>query len=109
MQIQKKLANFNLLLHFVVRWPRKCREVAQNYLVVRECPYFLADVMLRGGVMSAPEAGLSTFDAGVKEGRRQLAVEILRLAGEDPLRLWAIVEKTEIQTNASTSRGRHPT
>lgn len=87
----------DLLTHFRHRWPKNARNVADEYRDVATKKFFLTDLMLRCGVMSAPPPGLSTFDAGVAEGRRQIGVEILRACNEDPTRLYAIVEKTEIE------------
>lgn len=102
------LATLDLFAHFVVRWPRKVRAVYSDYLVVRECKHFLADLVVRGGVMSVPPAGLSDHDAGVWEGRRQLAVELLRALEEDPRRLFAIVEKTEMTSQPQQQPRRTP-
>lgn len=58
---------------------------------------FLADVALRGAIWQAAPAGLSPYDAGVFEGRRQVALEILRVKHADPMRLLDIVDNQERQ------------
>lgn len=99
-----KLPSFiDALAHFRTRWPNEARNVADAYKAVSAHKFFLADVLLRGGVMSVPPPGLSDRDGAIFEGRRQLAVEIIRLAGEDPARLYAIIEKTEIKPEPQRS------
>ncbi len=52
----------------------------------------LRDIALRGGVYSVDPADRSLYQAGVAEGRRQLALEILNTCAADPAQLIGTVD-----------------
>ncbi len=78
-------------------WPRKAAAVVSDYLAVGTHKHFLADVLLRGNVYRPHPPTDSLYQAGVLEGRRQLAIEITSLAGDRPERLWSFIEQSEIR------------
>lgn len=70
------------------------RAIADAYLALKHQRLLLADIALRGRVFTGNYTpGLSPFDAGVAEGRRQLALEIIRAAEEDPHGLYPLIER----------------
>jgi hypothetical protein len=75
-------------------WPRRGKAVAGEYLSVGTHRLFLADVALRGFVFTPFPAVATEFEAGKLEGRRSLALEIIRISGEAPERLFAEIEKS---------------
>ena len=83
---------------FAAAWPDrgKRRDAATGYAVLRERPLTLADIALRGSVY---QAILETdpIAAARAEGRRQLALEILRLAGMDPARLIPLIDPPDLR------------
>lgn len=74
-------------------WPKTADAVVREYLVVGQQKKFLADVALRGAVFSACHVPGDPYSSAVAEGRRQLALEIIKLAGEDAGRLFALIER----------------
>ena len=72
----------------------KGRAVADAYLALKHQRLLLADIALRGSVFTGNYTpGLSPFDAGVAEGRRQVALEIIRAAEEDPHGLYPLLDR----------------
>lgn len=93
---------FSPFAWFWEMWPRGegKRAVIRDYLALREMPHLLADIALRGHVFSAWDAPPGdVFGAGVMEGRRRLALELLELTGMPPQELWGFIER------APTNRG----
>ena len=88
----------NVRAWFLTLWPNKARRlrVLESYIALKKMPELLADIALRGGLM-APAAPPDTtpYQGGVLEGRRQVATEILKLAGEDFESLYRIVERPQ--------------
>jgi len=83
---------------FAAAWRDRGRRqaVLAEYQQLGRLKYALADIALRGAVFG--EAGRTpgdVFGDGINEGRRQMAVEIIKLAGEDPTQIWALVERRE--------------
>lgn len=72
----------------------KRRDAALGYAVLRERPLVLADIALRGSVYQ-PILDADPVLAARAEGRRQLALEILGLAGMDPARLLPLIDPPE--------------
>jgi hypothetical protein len=78
------------------RWPNRGnrRAIADAYLALKHNRLLLADIALRGSVFTGNyTTGLTPFDAGVAEGRRQFALEIIRAAEEDPHGLYPLIER----------------
>lgn len=84
--------NLPLWLRQVWPNPDKRRALVESYRALGLNKTLLADVALRGGVFAAQDAPANLFEAGVNEGRRQMALEFLKLAGTDPELLLAHVE-----------------
>jgi len=59
-------------------------QVITEYAALMPMRHVLADIALRGAVFSVPPPPADLFQAGVNEGRRQMALETIRLAGTDP-------------------------
>jgi hypothetical protein len=77
-------------------WPRKAGldAVIADYQTVGTLKHFLTDLALRGFVWTVhprPPEGL--FEAGLREGRRELALEVIRTAGERPENLYRWIER----------------
>lgn len=89
----------NLVGWFRQFWPTPAarRAVLSDYMALRDRKALLADIALRGNVWGASPPGLSAYDAGVAEGRRQVALEILRVVQQDPMQLLAFVEKKPLR------------
>lgn len=78
---------------FMRLWPRDPdrRQVLAEYAQLGRMQRLLADVALRGGVFRPSAADpANLFAAGIVEGRRQLALELIRTAGTDPTILQKI-------------------
>jgi hypothetical protein len=80
-------------------WPRKASRDATiaDYQSAGRLKHFLTDVALRGFVFTPHPrpagGGVDLFEAGRREGRRELALEIIRTAGENPGDLYRFVER----------------
>jgi len=86
----------NLAAWLRTRWsPTNRREVMRDYMALREHKLFLADLGLRAGVWSSCHVPGDPYSSAVAEGRRQLALEIIKLAGEEPASLWRYLERNE--------------
>lgn len=88
----------NVKAWFLTLWPNKARRVAvlQAYTGLKKHKELLADIALRGGLMApAAPPDTSAYQGGVLEGRRQVATEILKLAGEDFESLYRIIERPQ--------------
>lgn len=69
------------------------RAVVSGYEALgRNYPQTLANIALQGGVFSYSMAASHSFQAGVLEGRRQMALDIIRLSRADPEALYALIE-----------------
>jgi hypothetical protein len=75
-------------------WPTRHRRAAviRDYIDVGANPAFLADLALRGGVWSPLQAETPERTA-YNIGRRDLALEVIKLAGTDPAMLFREIEK----------------
>lgn len=65
------------------------RQVAADYARLGGMPKLLADIALRGGVFQPAPPARDLWEAGIAEGRRQFALETIRIAGTDPAALQA--------------------
>lgn len=76
-------------------WPNieKRRRVVDAYRALGINRLLLADIAMRGGVYSVAAEPATVFAAGVNEGRRQMALEILKLCDADPALLLGVVER----------------
>lgn len=85
-------------------WPSVMNRqaVMRDYASVGQLRHFLADVALRGSVWGPCHVPGDDRTSAVNEGRRQLALEILKLAGEEPTRLFTLIERSP----ASQTRAR---
>lgn len=68
------------------------RSVYAGYLALKAHPQTLADIAMRNYVFADPPKGLSDRDGAILEGRRQCALEIVRLSRLDPATLWDVIE-----------------
>ena len=77
--------------------PQKRGAVAQAYRALALNPLLMADIALRGGLFH-PQSNVRTlYDAGVAEGRRQMALETIKLAELDPALLSQWFERKQPQ------------
>lgn len=88
----------------MIRWllaawrePGRRRAVATGYGVLRERPLTLADIALRGGLY-APSGARDAIALARAEGRRELALEIIKLASADPVDLLKLIDRFETPT-----------
>lgn len=75
-------------------WPDVARRrvVLEQYRSLGAKPELLADIALRANVF-APIRAETDRQAWIEEGRRQLAIELFKLARTDIELLWAQIEK----------------
>lgn len=71
--------------------------VIDEWARLRALSLVMQDIALRGGVYSplavpAPGAALDPVTLAINEGRRQMALEIIKTAGLDPAELWRSIE-----------------
>ncbi len=66
------------------------RQVLAEYAQLGRMRLLLADIALRGGVFRPIPAAADLYQAGIAEGRRQLALELIRTAGTEPALLQKI-------------------
>lgn len=76
-------------------WPRDAgrQAVISDYATVGQCRHFLTDVAIRGSVFAPFGDVTDALQLARLEGRRELALEIIRTAGEEPGALYRYVEK----------------
>ena len=85
-------------------WPsdQKRAAVLNAYRGLARPPFefLLADVCLRGGVFADPPQDASLYQCGVLAGRRQMALEMLRLAEIDPMlvREWFETKEAKVRS-----------
>jgi hypothetical protein len=67
-------------------WPDAVqrRRVAAQYAALAENKLLLADIAARNYVFAPAPGAENLFEAGIAEGRRRAALEIIELAGADP-------------------------
>lgn len=86
----------NVRAWFLKSWPGAARRhrVMQGYVALgQERPELVTDIALRGGLFAAvPIAVQAPYQAGVLEGRRQMALEIVRLSHLSFDELYRLVE-----------------
>lgn len=85
-------------------WPQKGAAVTREYASLAQMQHFLADVALRGAVFSACHVPGDPYTSAVNEGRRQLALEIIKLAHTEPVRLFALIEKSPSPAERANAR-----
>lgn len=86
----------NLVRWFAQAWPfpEGRRAVLEQYRVIGGYKLAMADIALRCGVYSADSAAPGdVFGAGVIEGRRRAALEILNICAADPRELYGHIER----------------
>lgn len=77
---------------FAQMWPRQARAVMADCLTIGvQHPHFLADLALRGNVY-APILDNDPVAAARAEGRRQLALETIKLCNIDPDKMWSMLD-----------------
>ncbi len=79
----------NIAKWFHAAWPEWSHraQLARDYQSLGQMPRLLADIALRGGVFAPRLPARDLYEAGINEGRRQLALETIRIAGTDPAEL----------------------
>lgn len=84
----------NLARWFRQIWPTQGKRIAviEGYRAIPQLT--LADIALRGRCYDADLRDIKTeFDAGVRAGRQQLALEIIKIADAAPQHLFGYVER----------------
>jgi hypothetical protein len=79
-------------------WAETREQLLRQYQVVGMQKFFLTDVALRGRVYSDLHVPGDHDATMVNIGRRELALEILELAGERPDRLFELVPRPKKET-----------
>lgn len=91
---------------FAVYWQNRgnAQSVVDGYLALgQKHKLTLADIALRGKVfVIADPSNMTPFAAGVAEGRRQLALEIFKLANERPEIIYPLLERRDDKTDKRT-------
>ena len=84
----------NLQAWFNAAWPSRERRsrLAAEYRALAELDNVLADIGLRGSLWNTAPGNLTLFDAGVFEGRRQMALELFRICKTDPALIFSTIE-----------------
>lgn len=79
---------------FALAWPPRGPRAAvvSGYVALGQHPHTLTDIALRNGVYSEGPSTATAYEAGVAEGRRRAALEIIKLASKSPAELFAYVE-----------------
>lgn len=89
----------NLALWLRTYWRDRgnARRVLDGYqALARTYPELLADIGLRGNLFTVDyRQGLTARDDAIREGRRQLALEIFKAARLDPAQAYALIEQRE--------------
>lgn len=65
------------------------RQLAAEWTDLGRKHRLMSDIALRGGVYGTGGQARDLYEAGILEGQRRLAVEIIRTAGTDPAILQA--------------------
>ncbi len=67
-------------------WPdwRQRRQLVAEYQQLGRMKAVLADIAKRGSVFNAGQPHRDMWEAGIAEGRRQIALELIRTASLDP-------------------------
>lgn len=89
------MSGWNPKSWFAVFWPTtaKARRVLDGYGAMAKNRELMADIALRGGLFSADyNPALTARDDAIAEGRRQLALEIYKLANLEPAALYGLLE-----------------
>lgn len=76
-------------------WPSSIKRarVIRAYIELGRSPELLADIALRGSVWSPLHVPGDPVSTAYNVGRRDLALEIVKLAGSDPVVLFNEIEK----------------
>lgn len=87
------------------------RAVLDQWQRLGELRLVLEDIALRGGVLSParpadPARPVSETEILIHEGRRQLALEIIKHAGLDPVALWRSIEAAQMTPPQPTHANR---
>ena len=80
----------NIVAWLKAKWrdPGQRAQVIHEYAALGQMRHLQADIAHRGYVFTVPQPAPADFyQAGVIEGRRQLALELIRAAGTDPAML----------------------
>lgn len=83
-----------LRIHFGQTWPFTPGKMAltADYQALRSMPHLLADIALRNYVFAPIPEQKSAYGAGIAEGRRQCALELIKLSTLDHAALWNVIE-----------------
>jgi hypothetical protein len=83
----------NLRKWFLEAWPFADERVALagEYQAMKHLTLALADIGLRASLWDNPPPPASVYEAGVNDGRRQLALEIFRICEADPRLIFQAV------------------
>ena len=92
----------NLIGWFRTAWRNEGHRAAvlSDYAKVAILRHFLADLALRGSVFAPLPPAKDLYAAGIAEGRRQLALETMRIAGTDPATLQRLCFEPLKQENS---------
>lgn len=81
-------------LSAVWRHPGNRRAVLDGYLALGQNRALMADIALRGGLFAVDYSPARTArDDAIAEGRRQLALELIKAAKLDPADLYSLMEE----------------
>jgi hypothetical protein len=76
-------------------WPfdNERHEVMRGYVALGQSKHTLTDIAQRNHVFSPAPPADNLYAAGIAEGRRQCALELIKLASEEPQRLFQFVSR----------------
>jgi len=81
------------LSFFYAKKPDQAKRIVSGYAVLAQQKDVLADIAHRGGVYTyEPVKGMTPYEAGVFEGRRQFALEMLCASNADFQALYRLFD-----------------
>jgi hypothetical protein len=81
--------------HLLSAWPTDANRqlVLSGYEAMKQQPLLLADIALQGGVFLENSPAFDAQSLAIFEGRRQMALRLIKAAGTDPLLLFDLIER----------------
>lgn len=90
--------------HFLTHWPtdENRRLVVHGYEDMGRAPLLLADIALQGGLFADNTGARDSYELAILEGRRQMAVRIVKAANADPALLFQYFERRKPKPKPGT-------
>ena len=90
--------------HLLAAWPTDANRkmVVESYENMARQPLLLTDIALQAGLFSENTGVRDSFEAAIYEGRRQMAVRIIKAANTDPILLFQYFERRKPDPGVKT-------